>query len=268
MHLLFPPGVRIPLILYTSKNIASASIAKKMIEIGASIEPIDTVSDSVLNVPTEFDTDCIIVLSTHKSKAGNPMLTAHFPGNWDKAEMGGKDRMLNIADGKMLKRIIRELNIANKKHKLDWPLFIEADHHGPSANVPIIFVEIGSTEKEWRNEKAAMVVAEAVNNAIAKTKNETKTRDATLETVFGIGGGHYSKEFTRIALERDDIAIGHICPKYAIESLSEDTFRQAVEKSVEPVKRVLVLKESTNSSQKKKIRTFCEGFGVSYEEIQ
>jgi D-aminoacyl-tRNA deacylase len=251
-----------PLILYTSKNIASASIAKKMIEIGATIEPIDTVSDSVLDIPTDFDTDCIIVLSTHKSKAGNPMLTAHFPGNWDKADMGGKERTLNIADGKMLKRIIHELDIANKKHKLDWPLFIEADHHGPNSLVPIIFVEIGSTEKEWKNEKAAMVVAEAVNNSVRKTQ------DSELETVFCIGGGHYSKEFTKMALEQEDIAIGHICPKYAIDSLAEDIFRQAIEKNTGSVTRVLVLKESTNSSQKKKIESLCKRFGVSYEEVQ
>ena len=254
-----------PVILYTSKNIASASIAKKMLEIGVAIEPIDTGSDSVLTIPTDFDTDCIIVLSTHKSKAGDPMLTAHYPGNWDKAEMGGKERTLNVADGKMLKNIIRELDIANKKHKLDWPLFIEADHHGPTARVPIIFMEIGSTEKEWKNEKAAMVVAEAVNNSVGKIQ---ETGNPKLETVFGIGGGHYAKEFTKMALARDDIAVGHICPKYAIESLAEDTFRQAIEKNVDPITRVLVLKESTNSSQKEKIRTFCERFGVSYEEIQ
>ena len=258
-----------PLILYTSKNIASASIAKKMLEIGAMIEPIDTGSDSVLNVPTEFDTDCIIVLSTHKSKAGNPMLTAHFPGNWDKAEMGGKDRTLNVADGKMLKNIIRELDIANKKNELDWPLFIEADHHGPTARVPIIFVEIGSTEKEWKNEKAALVVAEAVSIAIKKlNERKNETHDSRLETVFGIGGGHYSKEFTKMSLERDDIAVGHICPKYAIESLAEDTFRQAVEKNTGSVTRVLVLKESTNSLQKKKIKILCERFGIRYEEVQ
>jgi len=250
-----------PLILYTSKNIASASIAKKMIEIGATVEPMDTGSDSVLSVPTDFDTDCMIVLSTHKSKAGNPMLTAHFPGNWDKAEMGGKERTLNVANGNMLKKIIRELNIANKKHKLNWPLFIEADHHGPNADVPIIFVEIGSTEKEWRDEKAAMVVAEAVNNSVRKTQ------DSELETVFCIGGGHYSKEFTKMTLERKDIAIGHICPKYAIDSLAEDTFRQAIEKNVDPIKHVLVLRESANSSQKKKVKALCERFGVDYTEI-
>lgn len=255
------------LVIYTSKNVASNSIAKKMIELGSEIGPINTGAESVLSIPTEFDTDCLIVLSTHKSKSGNPMLTAHFPGNWDKAEMGGESRTLNVAHGELLKKIIAELDVANKRHELGWPVFIEADHHGPTSRVPIIFVEIGSTEKEWSDEKAAIVVAEAVNNVVAKTKNINGTRNSKLETFFGIGGGHYAKEFTKLVLENDDFAIGHVCPKYAIDSLEEDTFRQAIEKSVELVRKVLVLKESTNTGQKKKIKMLCEKSGVAYDEI-
>jgi D-aminoacyl-tRNA deacylase len=263
-----------PVILYTSKNIASKLIAEKLLELNPAIKPIETNAESVLEIPTDYETDCIIVLSTHKSRSGAPMLTAHFPGNWSDAQMGGKSRTLNIAHGRLLKQIIRELTTANRKHKLDWPLYIEADHHGPSADIPIIFVEIGSTEAEWRDETAARIVAEAVNNA-TKTQNrrpktgnrQLETGRRELETVFGIGGGHYSREFTKLVLEQDDFAIGHICPKYAIESLDEDTFRQAIEKSVDPVKKVLVLRDSTNAVQKEKVRGLCEKFQVNYEEI-
>ena len=252
-----------PVILYTSKNIASKLIAEKLIELNPAIEPMETNAESVLNVPTDFDTDCIIVLSTHKSRSAKPMLTAHFPGNWSEAEMGGESRKLNIANGRLLKRIIRELETGNRKHKLEWPLFIEADHHGPLARVPMIFVEIGSTEKEWGNETAARVVAEAVNNAVAKLE----TGNSEPETVLAIGGGHYAREFTKLVLEQDDFAVGHICPKYAIESLDEDTFRQAIEKNVEPVKKVLILKDGTNSGQKEKVRDLCRRFRIEYVEI-
>jgi D-aminoacyl-tRNA deacylase len=254
-----------PLILFTKNNVASAAIAKKMNEIAPrpEIEPMDTGSDSVLAIPTGFDTDCIIVLSPHRSKTGTPVLTAHFPGNWDRADMGGEARALNIAHGMLLKRIIRELEAARQRHGLDWPVAIEADHHGPKADVPIIFVEIGSTEKEWKDERAAVVVAEAVNNAM---KAHGKAQDAKHGTFFGVGGGHYAKEFTKLVLERDDFFIGHICPKYAIGSLEEDTFRQAVERNTAPVRRVVVLKGGTNAEQKKKVRALCEKCGVSYEE--
>ncbi len=253
-----------PVILFTRSNEASIAIAKRMSEIAPhpEIEPVDAGSDSAISVPTDFDTDCIIVLSPHRSKSGTPVLTAHFPGNWDKADMGGRPRTLNIAHGALLKTIVRELDAADKRHGLGWPVFIEADHHGPSAKVPMIFVEIGSTEKEWRDEKAAFVVAEAVDNAMRKAREP-----GAPETFFCVGGGHYAKEFTKLVLERDDFCAGHICPKYAIDSLEEDTFRQAIEKSTGPVKRVMVLKEGSNASQKKKVRALCEKCGVGYEEI-
>jgi len=261
-----------PVILYTSKNTASRLIAQMLDALGPHIKLIDTTAPSVLEVPTDFDTDCIIVLSTHKSKSGTPMLTAHFPGNWGKAQMGGVDRMLNVAHGELLKQIIIEMENARIRHGLDWPLFIEADHHGPLAKVPMIFVEIGSTEKEWNNEAAAQVVAEAVNNAVISKTQDTKpatgnkTQNPKPETVFCVGGGHYAREFTKLALTQDDIAIGHICPKYAIDSLDEDTFRQAIEKNVDKVTRVLVLKDGTNAKQKEKVKILCGKFGVGYSE--
>lgn len=254
-----------PAILYTSKNIASKLIAEKLMELKPAIKPIDTKAETVLDVPVDYETDCIIVLSTHKSKAGTPMLTAHFPGNWDKAELGGQERTLNIAHGRLLKRIVIEMEKSRLRHGLDWPLYIEADHHGPASSVPMIFVEIGSTEAEWRNETAARIVAEAVNNAVRETGNSKRTMVS--ETAFGIGGGHYAREFTKMVLEQDDFAIGHICPKYAIEALDEDTFRMAIEKSVDPVEKVLVLKDGTNASQKEKVRGLCSKFAMTYEEI-
>jgi D-aminoacyl-tRNA deacylase len=255
-----------PVILYTRNSVASAAIAERMREIvpRPQIEPVDAGSENTITVPTDSDTDCMIVLSPHRSKSGTPVLTAHFPGNWDKADMGGTQRTLNIAHGTLLKTIVRELDSANKRHGLGWPVSIEADHHGPSAKVPMIFVEIGSTEKEWKDEKAALVVAEAVDNAMKKAK---EPRNPEPETFFCVGGGHYAKEFTKLVLERDDFCAGHICPKYAIDSLEEDTFRQAIEKSTGPVRRVMVLKDGANSIQKKKVKELCEKFGVGYEEI-
>ncbi len=256
------------ILLFTSKNIASLNIAKKLIEnhgfekvsekewVRDGIRLIDTKAPTVLEVPTDFDTDCLLVLSSHKSKAGGRMLTAHFPGNWGEAKFGGKPKTLNIAYASKLKSLLVELDKANKE--LEWPLFIEADHHGPTCNVPIIFVEVGSTESEWRDMEAAAVVAEAVSESLRKQE--------TYETVFGVGGGHYSREFTKILLE-SSFAVGHIAPKYAVDDLDEDMFKQAIEKNVEKVKKVFVLKDGTNSSQKEKIRKFAEALGAEYELV-
>lgn len=256
-----------PVILYTSKNIASRLIAEKLMDLLPAIEPIETNAETVLDVPVDYETDCIIILSSHKSRSEKPMLTAHYPGNWDKAEMGGEERRLNIAHGRLLKRIITGLETGNRKHGLNWPLYIEADHHGPLAKVPLIYVEIGSTEREWRDETAAKVVAEAVDTAVRTQDSEPETGNREPETVFGVGGGHYAREFTRLVLDDEGIVVGHICPKYAIEYLEEDTFRQAIEKSIDPVKKVLVLKDGTNAKQKEKVLELCERFSLQYEEI-
>jgi len=255
-----------PVLLFTSNNDASFNIAKKLIENHGftesreneweknGIRMIDTKAPTVLDVPTDFDTDYILVLSSHKSKSGEKMLTAHFPGNWGDAKFGGKPRTLNTAYGSRIKILIQEIAKSNNT----WPVFMEADHHGPTTDKPIIFVEIGSTEAEWNDENAAGVIAEAVDNSLKKNTD--------YESVLGIGGGHYSREFTKMILETD-YAVGHIAPKYVLDSLEKEVFAQAVEKNVETVKKVFLLKESVNRKHKRKINDFCSEFGLEYIEI-
>ncbi|NYZ77087.1 hypothetical protein H0O02_02105 [Candidatus Micrarchaeota archaeon] len=257
-----------PVLLFTSNNIASRNIAKMLIEKHGFIAKgenrwekngvalINTHAPSVLEVPTGFDTDYLLVLSSHKSKSGEKMLTAHFPGNWNEAKYGGDAKTLNVACGSRLKILVQELARANKTA---WPVVMEADHHGPTCSVPIIFVEIGSTEEEWSDPAAAESVAVAV--AASLMRNEK------YESVLGIGGGHYAKEFTKLILETD-CAVGHIAPKYTLDALDEAVFRQAIEKNVEPVKKVFVLKESTNRAHKRKIEEFCRMLGLEYAEMQ
>jgi D-aminoacyl-tRNA deacylase len=281
------------IILFTKNNLASANIAKKLIEkhgfaksktkapgdeTGSPAETtleqaametwerdgvmlIDTGAPTVLDVPTDFDTDCLIVLSTHKSKTAGKMLTAHVPGNWGSAEMGGEPKTLNIAHGLMLKRLIRALDKANREHKLGWPISLESDHHGPTCEVPILFVEIGNNEEQWADDLAALVVAEAVADAIFG-----KDTGLEPETVFGVGGGHYQRAFTKLLIE-SDITVGHMAPKYAIDSMDEGMFAQAVLKNVGEVRRVLILKDETNGAQKEKIKAFAKEMGFETELI-
>jgi D-aminoacyl-tRNA deacylase len=256
-----------PVLLFTSNNEASLNIAQKLIENHGFVQKnesewekdgvklIDTKAPTVLDVPTDFETDYLLVLSSHKSKSGKRMLTAHLPGNWGEAKFGGEPKTLNIAYGSRIKIIIEELSRAND---IDWPVFMEADHHGPTCRVPIIFVEIGSTEKEWSDENAGRVVAQAVGRSLERTEK--------YESVFGVGGGHYTREFTKMLLETE-YAVGHVAPKYVLDDLDFDVFRQAVEKNVETVRKVFLLKESTNRRHKRKISEFCSKLGLEYTEI-
>jgi len=242
-----------PVVLYTSKNTASRNIAEEFGKIcPKELELVDTAAESVLDVPTDFDTDYLVVLSSHKSKTAGSMITAHFPGNWGGAGLGGEPNTLNIAYGSRIKEFIKST------YGKGWPVFMEADHHGPTIDKPIIFVEIGSTEKEWIDKKAAKIVAEGTLAMIKSNK--------TYESILGIGGGHYTKRFTEFILETE-YAVGHIAPKYVIDNLDFGIFKQAIEKNVETVKKVVLLKEETNARQKEKIREFSEKAEIEYIEI-
>lgn len=242
-----------PVVVYTVKNVASKNIAEEFEKIcPKEIELISTDVESVLEVPTDFDTDYIVVLSSHRSKTAGPMITAHFPGNWAEAGLGGEPRTLNIAYGSRIKEFIKSA------HGKGWPVFMETDHHGPTIDKPTIFVEIGSSEKEWPDKEAAGIVAEAT---LAMIKNNKK-----YESVLGIGGGHYAKRFTEFVLETE-YTVGHIAPKYSIDKLDFDMFKQAVEKNIEEVKKVVLLKEETNRKQKEKINEFAAKAEIEYIEI-
>lgn len=259
-------------ILFTDKNPASKLIAQMLIDHhgfkadgadrwkgGYDTALIDTKVASVLDVPTDFDTDTLIVLSTHRSKVPGKMLTAHVPGNWGAADMGGEPKTLNIAPAALLKMVIQELK--KEGDGINWPVSLEADHHGPLSKKPIVFVEIGNGEEQWGEKEAANAVANATISAISRYGMEKKPIIA-----FGVGGGHYPKTFTRLVIETD-IAVGHILPKYSIESLDERMFRQAIEKNVEPIEKILIAKDETNLAQKDKMKKLAGSFGIPCELV-
>lgn len=247
-----------PVVFFTSKNIASKNIAEEFFSYcPKGIEVIDTKADSVLDLPSiPEDADYAVVLSSHRSNTAGKMITAHFPGNWNRADFGGEPRCLNIAYGSKVKEFIKSaLPLAAK---INWPVCMEADHHGPTPIRPIIFVEIGSGENEWTNKDAARVVAHAAADMLKSRKTYT--------SAFAVGGGHYAYEFTRFLVE-SEIAIGHILPKYAIDDLDNEMFEQAIKRNVEDVNSVLVLKDQTNRRQKEKIRHLCEIYKKEYIEV-
>lgn len=260
-----------PTTLFSSKIPASRNIASELISFGfeqtkegeweyGKAKLIDTKVDEILDVPTNFEADYFIVLSPHKSEANMQSLTVHIPGNWDSADFGGKPRTLNIAYASKQKILLQKMHEKNRKYELGFNVNYEVDHHGPTIEKPIIFVEIGSSEAEWKNPKAAKVIAESVFEAIAETQN------AKQETFFGVGGGHYAPIFTRYSIEKD-MAFGHMLPKYKADSIAEDTFRQAIEKNVEPVSAILLDKKGVNKEQREKIEKLANEFGVEIRRI-
>jgi D-aminoacyl-tRNA deacylase len=254
--------------LFTKHNVASANIARALIEEHGfegsgegewrhgPIRLIDTGAPSVLEVPCDYNTDLLVVLSTHRSKIKEKVMTAHFPGNWGEAEMGGESRTLNVAAPGRLKLILQE--IGKEAGRIGWNTMLEADHHGPTGNVPMIFAEIGSGEEEWADREAASAMARALMSAAG--------REGRFEAFFGVGGGHYPRAFTKMVLE-GPMAVGHIAPKYVIDKMDEDLFRQAIEKSTDPIGKVIIMKDETNQAQKEKMAALAGKTGLVIETI-
>jgi D-aminoacyl-tRNA deacylase len=180
----------------------------------------------------KIDADFFIFATRHQSKEGVHSLSCHSPGNWSKAEFGGKDNQLCIAPALMLKKAYLELK-SHQDALPDHNITLEVTHHGPLINKPIMFIEIGSTAEHWGNKKAGEAIAKTIMRIIEQP--ELKEQKIAL----AIGGPHYCNNFNKI-LERTDIAIGHICPKYSLENLDEQLIKQAIEKTKEDVNLILL----------------------------
>ncbi|MDD5181755.1 MAG: D-aminoacyl-tRNA deacylase [Candidatus Nanoarchaeia archaeon] len=187
--------------------------------------------------------DLYIFLSKHKSESGKATLTAHFPGNFgEDNSYGGEAKTLACSAPSWHKEFMKQL-WKLRERVLEFQIVTEPTHHGPTKfDKPVLFVEIGSSEKEWTNEIAGKVVAEAVEQTIKAHPHYEKIAIA-------FGGGHYSEKFTDLIIN-DKYAIGHIAAKHSIDDLTGDVMDQMVEKSAEPVEYCLIDWNGCNQKQK------------------
>ncbi|EZQ01830.1 D-tyrosyl-tRNA(Tyr) deacylase [Candidatus Acidianus copahuensis] len=210
--------------------------------VGNTIKRLGYSFEEVEDDVTEFSysgKDIIVVFSRHESSSKIPSFTVHHVGNPTEATLGGKPETLDIAFPKLITAIYREL--------IDIPIDIqktfEATHHGPTLEVPILFVEIGSSMEFWTNEK---LVSELVK---ATLKGIGKVDDIECESVITVfGGPHYSPTASRLSKSS---CISHIISKHFIEKISNNVILQAIEKSINNVN--LVILDSLNKRNKEKI---------------
>lgn len=88
----------------------------------------------------------------------------------------------------------------------------------------MIFVEVGSSEKQWNDLTACEAVADTIYHLLTKEPD-------IVPVAVGFGGPHYAPAFTRKLL-KENIAFGHICPKYKIDNLDEELILQAFERTI------------------------------------
>jgi len=201
-----------------------------------------------------------VFISKHKSESGTPTLSVHVPGNLGSADLGGIPRRVSIAPANAMRDALRRMRVLKDEFKLNYDVSYECTHHGPSLDVPAMFVELGSSPLQWNDLPAAGIVAQAAIEAI----NQFPTRSC--KTVLGIGGPHYNAKFTRMAL-KGDIAFGHIIPKYAIATIDARSLRQCVERTLEKVETVILDWKGIRSENKATLIGMLNNIGLPIEKV-
>ena len=159
------------------------------------------------NLPDNFpNANLIVFISRHSSQSGKPTLSVHTPGNFGDAELGGLPRTLSVSPASAMQTALKALMHYKEELNLNYEVSFECTHHGPSLNVPTMFVELGSSPAQWNDLKAAEAVAHAAMSAIANFSTPASS------AVLGIGGTHYNQKFTLMALVGEAV-FGHMIPK-------------------------------------------------------
>ena len=219
---------------------------------------IDQESVNSQNLPFPKSLRLLIFLSRHKSESGRPTLSVHTPGNLGEASLGGVPRKVSISPASAMKEALLAMKRAQEEMDLKYEVSYECTHHGPSLDVPTMFVELGSSPKQWGDVAAAEAVA---RGALAAASIEK-----TYPSVLGIGGPHYNGKFTRKALGTE-IAFGHMVPKYAIERLDEEMLRQCLERTVEPVQKIVLDWKGIRGADKKELLEKLLKVDLEFEKI-
>jgi D-aminoacyl-tRNA deacylase len=98
-----------------------------------------------------------------------------------------------------------------------------------------MFVELGSSERQWCDLAAAEVVALAAMNSVI----HFNPQDEAAATSIGIGGTHYNQKFTHMALDGEAV-FGHMIPKYAIPSLDSEMILQCIDRTLGKVELAIL----------------------------
>jgi len=178
-----------------------------------------------------FKPELVVFLSRHSSRSGIPTLSVHTPGNFREASLGGLPGKLSISPANAMRNALLEMARGREEYSLEYEVSYECTHHGPSLDVPTMFVELGSTKKQWLDKRAATVVAMA---AVSAVKDERK-----VEAVLGIGGPHYNMKFTNLAL-KGKYAFGHIIPNYMIPQVDLNMIRCCISRTLEKVEKAVL----------------------------
>ena len=214
----------------------------------------------IAGLPEVFACKLIIFASRHVSASGTPCFTAHATGNFtEKNEFGGNALELGRTSARASACLIRWLK-RQESNFAGYGVFREATHHGPtSLPWPSFFAELGSTQANWRDEKAAAHLAEAIIFTAKNWEKEEGTPSV------GFGGTHYCSKFSQMEWEGKK-CFSHVASKHSLDGMELRSVQQALEKTAESaggkeVEFLLDWKGTTLPQREKLIKLFQETGG-------
>lgn len=206
-----------------------------------------------------FNPQAYVFLSRHSAESGIPSLTAHTTGNFsENAELGGRGMELGRSNPDLLKNYM--IAISGRRHEVPaYEVTVEATHHGPTSLLkPVLFVEIGSTERNWGDGKAAATVTSALVESLEEPRHWESAAVC-------FGGTHYPSKFNRLILE-SDVAVAFVVPKYELGNVNEAMLGQMLQKSTTPVSRA-VLDWKGLGQHKESISRVVDKFGLGVTRV-
>jgi D-aminoacyl-tRNA deacylase len=202
---------------------------------------------------TGLEIECVVFLSRHKAASGIPTLTVHPIGNFaPKAEFGGRPGTLVPSAPDLMTSLLRGMQ--GQAQGLGYQISFEVTHHGPFLNTPTLYLEIGSSECQWPDVKAA--------EALARSLLEVDVLKAT--KVVGLGGGHYAPRFSEVALKKK-VSIGHMITNHFADHATDDDLVLAIKKALEASEHadlVYIHKKSVSRSRATHLKTLVRQSGA------
>ncbi|MFQ5763238.1 MAG: D-aminoacyl-tRNA deacylase [Candidatus Bathyarchaeia archaeon] len=206
-------------------------------------------------IEKHFDASAIVFASRHRSETKTPTLTVHAPGNLTpQAIEGGRPSEVAATLPQRMKTALRVLEDGKTRLTSEYQVSLEVTHHGPTEmTTPVWFVEIGSSGKNWLDDDAGRLVADAIWTCTQEPPQGRST--------VGFGGGHYAPKHTKRTLE-EEYAVGHIIPKYAIDGVDAQLIQQVFQKSGSECKTAILDWKGLAGNQRHRIIDLLRQIGV------
>lgn len=171
-----------------------------------------------------FNPSAYVFLCRHRAESEIPSLTVHTTGNFtDTPYLGGRPREVGRVNPDLQKNYMIALKKRSKEIE-GYEVTIEATHHGPtSLQKPVLFVELGSSEKQWGDEHAGAVMGDALIESLNVGKSWDKVAMA-------FGGTHYPAKINELLLN-SDMAITTAVAKHSLEGVDSAMFGQIIQKT-------------------------------------